>query len=212
MLPRLSVSNPWETATKRMDSGTEQCSSNCEFGIKPTAASPGVRVGTRSLGKRLRARLRTSKEGCQAAVEFALVLPILLLIVTGIFTFGIAFHDYLELTDAVSIGARQLAIGRSACMGTGCPTTTDPCAATVAIIENAAPFLVWQSMKFTITLNGNAYGASCSSSSVTTGAAGNMAQGTAATVTVSYPCNLLVFGANLAPNCQMYAQTTEIIQ
>jgi Flp pilus assembly protein TadG len=164
------------------------------------------------VGKRVRARPGASNEGGQAAVEFALVLPILLLIVTGIFTFGIALHNYLELTDAVSIGARQLAIDRNACLGTGCPTTTDPCAATVAIIENAAPFLVPSNLTFAVVLNGNAYGASCSSSSTTTGAEGNMLQGTAATVTVSYPCNLSVFGANLVPNCKMYAQTTEIIQ
>jgi Flp pilus assembly protein TadG len=199
MLPRLSVSNPWETATKRMDIGTEQCSSNCEFGIELTAASPGVRVGTRSLGKRVRARLRTRKEGGQAAVEFALVLPILLLIVTGIFTFGIALHDYLELTDAVSIGARLLAISRQ--------QTADPCDLAAKAIEKAAPFLNQSSITFTFVLNGNTNsGASC-----TSGAA-EMVQGTAATVTASYPCNLSVFGANLAPNCKMYAQTTEIMQ
>ena len=78
MLSCLSVSNQWETATKRIDIRTEQCSSICEFGIKLTAASPGVRVGTRSLGKRVRARPRTSNEGGQALVEFALLLPILL--------------------------------------------------------------------------------------------------------------------------------------
>jgi Flp pilus assembly protein TadG len=199
MLPRLSVSNQWETATKRIDIRTEQCSSNCEFGIELTAASPGVRVGTRSLGKRVRARLRTSKEGGQAAVEFALVLPILLLIVTAVFAFGIALHDYLELTDAVSIGARLLAINRG--------QTADPCATAAAAIEKAAPFLNSANMTFTITLNGNTNsGASC-----TSGAA-EMVQNTAATVTVSYPCNLSVFGANLAPNCKMYAQTTEMMQ
>ena len=45
-------------------------------------------------------------------VEFALVLPVLMLIVVGIVQFGVLFHDYLTLTDAVRAGARQAAVAR----------------------------------------------------------------------------------------------------
>ena len=45
-------------------------------------------------------------------VEMALVLPVLLLVVTGILTFGLAFNNYLLLTEATSVGARTLAISR----------------------------------------------------------------------------------------------------
>jgi Flp pilus assembly protein TadG len=174
--------------------------------VKLTAASPGVPVGTRSLGKRVRARLRTGNEGGQALVEFALCLPILLLIVTGIFTIGIALHDYLELTDAVSIGARRLAISRG--------QTTDPCATTATAVYQASPFLSQANIMFTFVLNGTTYsGATCSSSSTTTGAAGNLVQGSAAQVTATYPCKLSVYGsANLLPSCTMTAQMTELIQ
>lgn len=49
----------------------------------------------------------------QAYVEFALVLPILLLIVMGIVQFGTAFKDYIALTDSVRVGARQASVSRS---------------------------------------------------------------------------------------------------
>jgi Flp pilus assembly protein TadG len=162
------------------------------------------KVTAPSLGKRVRARLRTSDEGGQALLEFALCMPILMLIVTGIMTFGIALNTYLELTSAVSIGARRLAIGRG--------QTTDPCAWTAAVVTQASS-LTPASLSFRFKLNGVTYtGASCSSSSTTTGAAGNLVQGAAAQVRASYPCNLSVFGVNFAPSCTMMAQTTELVQ
>jgi Flp pilus assembly protein TadG len=63
---------------------------------------------------RIRAATRRSRrEDGQAYVEFALVLPILLLIVMGIVQFGTAFKDYIALTDSVRVGARQAAVSRS---------------------------------------------------------------------------------------------------
>jgi Flp pilus assembly protein TadG len=46
-------------------------------------------------------------------VEFALVLPILLLILLAIVQGGIAFNHYLTLTDAVRAGTREGAVSRS---------------------------------------------------------------------------------------------------
>jgi Flp pilus assembly protein TadG len=45
-------------------------------------------------------------------VEFALVLPILLLLLLGIIQFGIVFNNYLAVTDAVRAGARTAAVSR----------------------------------------------------------------------------------------------------
>ena len=206
MLSCLSDSNHWGTATKRTDTRTEHGSSICEFGTKPTAASPGVRVGTRSPGKLVRARLRTRNEEGQALVEFALSLPLLMLILTGMMTFGIALNNYLELTNAASIGARLIAISRG--------QTTDPCATIATAVYHAAPFLKPANLTFTLVLNGTSYTnmASCPSASTTTGAAGNLLQGTDAQLTVKYPCNLKVFGYNYAPSCTMTARTTELMQ
>lgn len=44
--------------------------------------------------------------------EFALVLPILALLLFGVIQFGIVFNNYIQLTDAVRAGARKGAVGR----------------------------------------------------------------------------------------------------
>jgi len=41
-----------------------------------------------------------------ALVEFALILPMLMLLTTGMLIFGVAMNNYLQLTNAVSVGAR----------------------------------------------------------------------------------------------------------
>lgn len=58
----------------------------------------------------LRSRLNDDKG--QSIVEFAFVLPILLALVLGIVQFGIAFNNYLTITDATRVGARKAAVSR----------------------------------------------------------------------------------------------------
>jgi Flp pilus assembly protein TadG len=48
----------------------------------------------------------------QTLVEFALVAPVLLLILFGIVQYGIAFKNSIVVTDAVRAGARQAAVSR----------------------------------------------------------------------------------------------------
>jgi Flp pilus assembly protein TadG len=165
---------------------------------------------------RLSLRWTQSPARCEqggSLVEFALVLPVLLLLVTGFTTFGLALNNYLELTEATGIGAQQLAILRG--------NTTDPCAQAAAIVTGTVSNLAPASMTFVFTLNGTNYpssgtysgtNASCSSSSTTTGAAGNLVQGQSATMTVGYPCSLAVYGINYAPTCNLTAKVTEIVQ
>ena len=52
------------------------------------------------------------REDGQALVEFALVLPILLMLATAITSFGLVFYHYITITDAVRAGARTLSLGR----------------------------------------------------------------------------------------------------
>ncbi len=58
-------------------------------------------------------RRRTERERGQAVVELALVLPLFLLLLLGIVQFGTLFRDYIALTDATRVGARQAAVARS---------------------------------------------------------------------------------------------------
>ena len=57
-------------------------------------------------------RFLIKNEQGQTMVEFALVLPIILLILFGVIQFGIAFNHYLTVTDAVRAGARKAAVSR----------------------------------------------------------------------------------------------------
>ena len=47
-----------------------------------------------------------------SAVEFALVLPIFIMLVFGIFQFGIAFNNWIAITHAAREGARLAAVGQ----------------------------------------------------------------------------------------------------
>src|SRR5918999_5160596 len=57
-------------------------------------------------------RFRQRTEQGQTMAEFALVLPLLALLLFGVIQFGLVFHNYVTLTDAVRAGSRQAAVGR----------------------------------------------------------------------------------------------------
>ncbi len=48
----------------------------------------------------------------QSMTEFALVLPILAFLLFAVIQFGIAFNNYITLTDATRAGARKAAVSR----------------------------------------------------------------------------------------------------
>jgi Flp pilus assembly protein TadG len=56
-------------------------------------------------------RTKTEERG-QTMVEFAIVLPLLLLVLFAILQFGVVFKDYIALTDAVRVGARKASVSR----------------------------------------------------------------------------------------------------
>jgi hypothetical protein len=72
---------------------------------------------------------RLQRQDGQAFVEFVIVLPVLALLLFGIIQFGVGFHDYISLTDAARVGARQAAVNR----------TTDACGKAKDRIRDAAP-------------------------------------------------------------------------
>jgi Flp pilus assembly protein TadG len=149
-------------------------------------------------------RLRAGEDG-QSLVEFALCLPPVLLLMTGIFAFGIATSNYVTLTNATDVAAMQLAISAG--------NTLDPCATVSTAVFNAAPNLQRSQLTFALTLNGTPYsGTSCSSSSTTTGAPGNVVSGKSVTVVVTYPCNLTVYKANNFLSCTLTSKTSELVQ
>jgi Flp pilus assembly protein TadG len=62
-------------------------------------------------------------------VEFTLILPVLLVVLFGIIQFGIAFNNYVALTDAVRQGARFAAVDAMA---------VDPVGDTKTKVKNAS--------------------------------------------------------------------------
>jgi Flp pilus assembly protein TadG len=48
----------------------------------------------------------------QTMVEFALVIPVLLVILFGVIQFGVLYNNYVTLTDATRAGARKAAVSR----------------------------------------------------------------------------------------------------
>jgi Flp pilus assembly protein TadG len=55
---------------------------------------------------------RLTAEDGQSAVELALVLPLLLVLVLGAIQLGIVFNRYETITDAARAGARQAIVAR----------------------------------------------------------------------------------------------------
>jgi Flp pilus assembly protein TadG len=60
----------------------------------------------------LRRKIDFKSEQGQSITEFALALPILALLLFAVIQFGVAFNNYVTLTDATRAGARKAAVGR----------------------------------------------------------------------------------------------------
>lgn len=157
---------------------------------------------------RLRLGRGAASERGGSLIEFALVLPLLMVVATGIFAFGIALNNYLELTNAVNIGAQLLAVSRGV-------TTPPPCTAALDALYNAAPYLAEGNLAvtFTFTNNGtsNAYttAAQCDSAATETGSP-IFSQGESVTLMATYPCTLVGYGFSFG--CKLTANVTEIVQ
>jgi Flp pilus assembly pilin Flp len=130
---------------------------------------------------------RTYKdERGQTMVEFALVIPVLCLLVFGIIQFGLLFRDYLALTDAVRVGARQAAVSRS---------LPDPVGSTEARVRSAAGDLDGSELDVAVT------------------PADPLAwtQGGDVTVSASYPYEISLLGL-VVKSGQLTSQTTERVE
>lgn len=104
-------------------------------------ASCGASVKARSIGGKFRALLYSDVEG-QTLVEFAVVLPMLLMVVTFMFSISMAMLNYEQLNTATANAALlQLATARN--------VLTDPCSSIQTSITTSLPS--WSASKFTYT-------------------------------------------------------------
>lgn len=153
----------------------------------------------RRFGRRDLRGLTQDDSGAQA-VEFALIAPLLLVLIMGIIQFSITLNNYIELTEAVRTGGRTLAISRA--MASATPYTT-----AVANIKSSAGNLTGSSITVTMSVNGTA----CASDSACSTAL-STAAGETASVTATYPCNLTVMGFNFVPSCALSSQTSDLVE
>ncbi len=125
--------------------------------------------------------MRRNESG-QALVEFALVAPMLFLLLFGIIQFGIAFMNNVALTDAVRTGARKAAVSRSA---------ADPTQATKSAVLGAADDLNQSKVSITVT--------------------SDWVSGDNVTVTATYPYQINLLGIVVASG-NLHSSTTERVE
>ena len=108
-----------------------------------------------------RKRSPFAREDGQSIVEFAFIMPFLVLLLVAIWQFGLAFRDYLAITDAARVGARKAAVSRTV-SGGPCQAAKDAIQATVSTTQwsvissritctPATPGTVGSSFKISIT-------------------------------------------------------------
>jgi len=138
---------------------------------------------------RVRGSRRARREEGNALYEFAMVLPLLSMLLVGIIYGGMTFYDYVTLADAVAIGARAIATNRGA--GAGPPNA---CSLGETALTNAAT-----NLKGTITIIGGAGGETFTGTGGSTCNA--LVAGDYVTLAAKYPCYLTIpfAGINLCP-------------
>ena len=89
-----------------------------------------------------RRKIQMRSERGQSLVEFALALPILVLLLFAVIQFGIAFNNYVTLTDATRAGARKAAVGRQ---------LSNPQSTTITAVRNSATDLRQSDLNVTVS-------------------------------------------------------------
>jgi Flp pilus assembly protein TadG len=112
-----------------------------------------------------RRKIDLRSEQGQSLTEFALALPVLALLLFAVIQFGIAFNNYVTLTDATRAGARKAAVSGK---------EPNPSATCTAAIRGSAKDLDQSNLD-----------ASCDS---------NWQPGSDVTVTASYPYKISLLG------------------
>jgi Flp pilus assembly protein TadG len=139
-----------------------------------------------------------------ALVEFTIVFPVLILLILGLAQFGLIFYNYILVTNAAAVGARQLALSR-----TDANAYTD----TVSAINTASTGL----SGLTITMSVN--GATCSTNSACQTdlvTASGTVPPEPASVTVSYSCTgnsiMPAYLINLSGICPLTSTMQQLVE
>ncbi|MFY9640884.1 MAG: TadE/TadG family type IV pilus assembly protein [Rhodomicrobium sp.] len=142
--------------------------------------------------------------GGNAAIEFAIVAPVLFVMLLGMIQFAIIFNNITVLTNATSAGALLFSEGRS---------FTSPYSSAVTAVKSAAGSLTTANLTITTSVNG----AACATDAACLTAFGQ--GGVPATVTVTYPCPLVFsagtlkwLGISTSQVCPLSSTMTAVVQ
>ena len=127
-------------------------------------------------------RMQLRTERGQTMAEFAIVLPVLMLVVFAVIQFGILFNNFVALTDAVRAGARTAAVSR---------TAADPVGTTVARVQAATGDLDQTKLGVTVT--------------------SGWQHGDDVTVSATYPYSINLFGL-VVQSGSLKSSTTERVE
>jgi Flp pilus assembly protein TadG len=130
----------------------------------------------------MRNRIRFRNERGQTMTEFALVLPILAVLLFGVIQFGIVFNNYVTLTDAVRAGARKGAVGRFA---------ANPVGAVQTAVKSSAGGLNQSQLSISVT--------------------SSWAAGSDVSVTATYPYSISLLGM-VVKSGRLSSKTTERVE
>jgi Flp pilus assembly protein TadG len=140
--------------------------------------------GKAALRRLLPGGARAFDEKGTAAVEFAIIAPVMLAIMLASFQFSLAFYNYVSVGNAVAVGVRTFAMSRST------STTSTPYTTTVATMRAALPTsMTGTSLTVTLSVAGTA----CATDAACRTA---LVAGAQATVAASYPCSLQTYGVD----------------
>jgi Flp pilus assembly protein TadG len=173
---------------------------------------PVLIVKSRVAGPRL-------EEKGVVAIEFALLAPVLLLLLLGAVQLGIVLNNYVTLTSAANAGAMQFAISRS---------DTTPASDAWTAITNAAPTLTpTTNLQMTLSVGSPATACVTDANSSSTAAAADSTCATAltnaapasggsfqpASVTVTFPCGSQLTWVNFwSSSCKLTSTMTQGVQ
>lgn len=118
----------------------------------------------------------------QTMVEFAMVAPLILVILFAVVQFGAVYNDYVTITDATRAGARKAAVSRLA---------SSPVAAAEQAVRDSAPGLAQSELDVTVS--------------------SSWEHGEDVTVTAAYPYEIDLLGVVVASG-ELESQTTERVE
>lgn len=143
-------------------------------------------------------------------VEFALVLPLMLALMMGMFSFGVALNNYMVLTNSVGAGARAMSLSR----GQTIPAiaASDPCAYAVQVANTASPSLNPKSVTYSIVwTTTNSTGTQVSTTYTNSCQGLNLNSGDTVQISASYPAPITIYGWKPG-SLNMQSRTAELVQ